>query len=235
MFRIQYLSNININSNEFTFASKQSWYNLTIMDEILDEFLQVPVELANENRPFQHDLVDITRQFIQNKLDMLYSRIIAEFQARNQTKMVLLQKEFEALLIDLDDVLHSNGNFLLGKWLESAKTLATNAVERQLFEFQARNQITTWGPNGQIVDYAVKQWSGMVKDYCLPRWLLFFEQINYAVAKNKGRFSDSKCRKKIFKEIEEPFGIARHEYGTQPSGNTYELAHMIFQKWKGIH
>lgn len=32
--------------------------------------------------------------------------------------------------------------------------------DEQLFEYNARNQITLWGPNGEIVDYANKQWSG---------------------------------------------------------------------------
>ena len=29
-----------------------------------------------------------------------------------------------------------------------------------MFEYNARNQITLWGPNGEIVDYANKQWAG---------------------------------------------------------------------------
>lgn len=29
-----------------------------------------------------------------------------------------------------------------------------------LYEYNARNQITLWGPDGQIKDYANKQWAG---------------------------------------------------------------------------
>lgn len=207
---------------------------MSIFDDILDEFLQGADHSAAEIQPYTHDLVDITRQFIQNKLDILYGRIVAAFQERNETRMVLLEKDFVTLLLDLDDILRSDSNFLLGKWLQGAKAMATSAVERELFEFQARNQITTWGPTGQIVDYAVKQWSGLVKDYCLPRWQYFFEQINLSVTKNKGRFSDSKCRQRIFKGIEEPFNVARRIYPTQPAGDAYVLAQAILRKWKGI-
>lgn len=218
---------------KYRFSHKQSWYNLSIFDDILDDFLRIPNDLVADNELFKHDLVDITRQLIQNKVDMLYPRIIAAFQARNQTLMELLEKDFIALLNDLDVMLQTNDHFLLGTWLASAKASATSAVERQLFEFQARNQITIWGPTGQIVDYAVKQWAGLVKDYCLPRWQYFFEQINFSVAKNKGRFSDSKCRKRIFKEVEEPFGVARHTYPTEASGDPYKMAKLILRKWKG--
>ena len=30
-------------------------------------------------------------------------------------------------------------------------------------EFNARNQVTLWGPNGEINDYAAKSWGGLVK------------------------------------------------------------------------
>lgn len=35
--------------------------------------------------------------------------------------------------------------------------------EKQLYEYNARNQITLWGPRGEIVDYANKQWAGSSK------------------------------------------------------------------------
>ena len=60
---------------------------------------------------------------------------------------------FLDILEDLDRILATNKNFLLGPWLESAKAMATNSRERKLYEFNARNQITLWGPDGQILDY----------------------------------------------------------------------------------
>ena len=60
---------------------------------------------------------------------------------------------FLDILKDLDRILATNKNFLLGPWLESAKAMATDSQERKLYEFNARNQITLWGPDGQILDY----------------------------------------------------------------------------------
>jgi hypothetical protein len=31
-------------------------------------------------------------------------------------------------------------------------------------------QITLWGPDGNILDYASKQWAGLVGDYYASRW-----------------------------------------------------------------
>lgn len=94
------------------------------------------------------------------------------------------------VLADLDRLLATSPGFLLGPWLAAARTLATNdQVGRQhlvlvgwlsaetvcwqdaaLYEFNARNQLTLWGPDGQIMDYAGKQWAGLVADYYIPRW-----------------------------------------------------------------
>lgn len=40
-------------------------------------------------------------------------------------------------------------------------------------EFNARNQVTLWGPTGQINDYAAKHWQGLMGDYYGRRWKLF--------------------------------------------------------------
>ena len=61
---------------------------------------------------------------------------------------------FIDLMKDLELILETNQNFMLGPWLESAKATGTVHEEIANFEFNARNQITLWGPDGQILDYA---------------------------------------------------------------------------------
>ena len=92
------------------------------------------------------------------------------YQQKNLSAMVPLMTNFTNLLADLDYVLGTSPDFLLGTWIERAKSVpGASSSERQLYEFNARNQITLWGPQAQILDYANKQWSGLVKDYYLPR------------------------------------------------------------------
>lgn len=201
---------------------------------MLDHFLQIPVELVVDNELYKHDLIDITRQFVQNKIELLYPSIRTAFAAKSLDDIQNIQQTFEAMLNDLDDALQTSEQFLLGKWLTSAKSLATNQLEEQQYEYNARNQITCWGPNGEISDYAHKQWAGIVRDYCLPRWQLFFSELQQSIAKNKGKFSDSKCRQKIFRQIEEPFTVANKEYPTSGQGDAIELSRQILNKWKGF-
>jgi hypothetical protein len=74
-------------------------------------------------------------------------------------------------IADLDAVLSTDSNYLLGTWLERATQLA-GPGEETLFLFNARNQITLWGWEGEIVDYASKHWAGVVLDYYgTARWV----------------------------------------------------------------
>jgi alpha-N-acetylglucosaminidase len=66
------------------------------------------------------------------------------------------------LLTDLERILATNEAFLLGRWVQSAKDAAADSNEELQFEQNAKNQITLWGPRGEILDYATKQWSGNI-------------------------------------------------------------------------
>jgi len=96
-----------------------------------------------------------------------------------------------ALLADLDSVLTASGHahFSLPAWIAEARAWAsptttlpdnstntsTTAQDASFYEYNARNQVTLWGPTGQISDYASKQWGGLISSYYIPRWQRFFD------------------------------------------------------------
>lgn len=186
-----------------------------------------------DNDLFKHDLVDAIRQMAQNKIDSLFTEVINSYHNKNLTRLKYLSKSFEEILLDLDEILQTSEPFLLGKWLNSSRALASNQVEEQMFEFNARNQITLWGPNGQIVDYAIKQWSGMISDYCWPRWKIFLDQLAASLRKKNAKYSEKKCKEKIFKQVEQPFGVDNKEYIAEATGDTIALAQDFYNKWNG--
>jgi alpha-N-acetylglucosaminidase len=51
------------------------------------------------------------------------------------------------ILLDMETLLASDRRFLLYNWLNDAKEKATNGYERDLYEWNARAQITLWGQN----------------------------------------------------------------------------------------
>jgi hypothetical protein len=99
------------------------------------------------------------------------------------------------VLSDIDKLVATDTAFLLGPFLESARRLGrpqndcfSNILEDSdcghFYEWNARTQITTWNPTrkdsdvipGGPIDYASKHWSGLIRDYYVPRATLLMKQ-----------------------------------------------------------
>ncbi len=64
----------------------------------------------------------------------------------------------------------------LDRWVEQARNCGQSVVEKDFYEANAKRLITTWG--GIQEDYAARTWSGLIKDYYIPRLQLYFSDKN---------------------------------------------------------
>lgn len=209
-----------------------TWYNRTLVFEAFLKFVSASqISTFNSSELFQHDLIDITRQTIQLAVGELYFKLHKEYRSEDIKNFQNTVDTFLKILDELDTILGSGKNYLLGNWLEGAKSQGKNSVEKLNYEFNARNQITLWGPNGEIRDYAAKQWSGLVSDYYKPRWNIFLKSLNQSLV-GKIPFNLTAVKKKIFKTVEEPFGWAKKTYPTSPKGNPIQVIYSFAEKWK---
>lgn len=195
------------------------WYDEKLVKKALFHFLNVAVyETYQMNSLFTHDLVDICRQFMQNQADSLYLDVVNSYKKRDLKKFEIYSQMFLELLSDMDKLLGTHEHYLLGNFLESAKSIASDDEEKAQYEFNARNQITLWGPDGEIIDYATKQWQGIVADYYAPRWNLFFQQLYCSLEQNIG-FNQSQFQKLVYEKVELPFNKDVKMYQIMPEGN----------------
>jgi len=63
--------------------------------------------------------------------DIYHHKLITAFKESNQTEFDISSKSMLTLLDDMNAILSTNQNFLLGKWINSAKALADS---EQVFE-----------------------------------------------------------------------------------------------------
>jgi alpha-N-acetylglucosaminidase len=208
----------------------QNWYNISDLLDAWELFLEASVNFPN-NSLFNHDLVDITRQVLQNRADEIYLSIVELYKQKNMTELVKECSTFLDLLVDMDRILATHSDFLLGPFLESAKAAGSTEKEGLALAFNAKNQITLWGPNGEISDYANKQWSGVILDYFYQRWHVFFVALEVAVKMNR-KVNETECRDRIFQEIELPFNVDNRDYPTYTRGDTMEISRELFEKWR---
>lgn len=175
------------------------------------------------NPSFQYDMVDVTRQLLSNAFVPLYNNLVTAYNRpyANTTNIETSGKRLINLLEILDSVLSTNKHFMLCPWIESAVSWlpGNNDTVKQFFEYDARNQITLWGPRGEISDYASKTWGGLVSSYYIPRWSRFVEYLKTTPASSyiettlnhdllafelewqDYRFNDSICQTKDLRRI----------------------------------
>lgn len=205
------------------------WYDAKYTKKALARFmLTVDNAHLQNNTLFTHDLVDLFRQNLQNTADDLYKEIIEKVRTKDFDGFQRNSNIFLDLLIDLDKLLNTHKDFLLGRFLSQAIETATNDFEWKQYEFNFRNQITLWGPSGQVLDYATKQWSGIVRDYYYPRWQLFFNELGKCLQSNK-RFNQSTFQKMVFNQVELPFNYESKQYPTEPTGENLTFCTVNWQ------
>ena len=93
-----------------------------------------------------------------------------------------ISSNMTTMIKDLDRLLSSNENFLLGLWIAGSRASVSSEAAKNLYEFNARTQVTIWSYHESLVlDYAAKAWGGLVGDFDLPRWQLFLGKVYQAV------------------------------------------------------
>jgi alpha-N-acetylglucosaminidase len=155
------------------------WQNgdATLMYQAAVAFLEAVHTFPNAeaNGPLMYDLVDIVRQATTMFFSDLHRQLsnqgsIAQSRTENVTSSLAAIGALQLDLISSLDLLFStNPNYLLGVWTTRATNLGLSN-ETLLYLYNAKNQITLWGPDAQICDYAAKAWSGLYSSYYHRRW-----------------------------------------------------------------
>ncbi|KAI1280911.1 Alpha-N-acetylglucosaminidase [Halotydeus destructor] len=172
------------------------------------------VKILKSSKTFAYDLVDLTRQSLQVIFTFYYNRTVQAFLNNDVVELVQNGDMLLEILQDMESLLITNEQFLLGRWLMSARKKAANEQEATFYDMMAKNQITLWGPNGQNLDYANKQWSGMVSDYYYPRWKMFLETLELCLCEGH-HFNQTQFNLNVFSQVELPFTQNFKSYSTK--------------------
>jgi len=111
---------------------------------------------------FGFDLVNVARQVLSNYANVLHGALIEAARTKDADAFKKASGQFLRLIEDMDELLATRREFLLGRWLGDARRWGTTEAERARFEWNARRVLTLWGQGPAIDDYARKEWSGML-------------------------------------------------------------------------
>lgn len=179
---------------------------------------------------YQFDLVQVTRQVLGNLAFELRKEALAAYEKKDRQALKAAAERFLTLIDDMDRLTATREELLLGRWLADAVRWATNDEERALYEHNARTLITTWGPaDGVLHDYACKSWSGMLSDFYRPRWQMFFQRLDTALAENRPLDEAAYVREICAWETAWTHRQDRHP--TTPQGNAVTISRALWETY----
>ncbi|WOZ85989.1 alpha-N-acetylglucosaminidase [Segatella copri] len=174
------------------------------------------------NNNFEYDLVDICRQALADQGRKQYLKTMADYKSFSRQEFKKDSDRFLKMILLQDKLLGTRQEFRLGHWIEEARNLGKTAEEKDLYEWNARVQITTWGnricaDNGGLHDYGHKEWQGLLKDFYYLRWSTFMKSLASQLSlQNTPRID--------WYGLEEPWTLQKSPYSSKAEGSPIDVA-----------
>lgn len=213
------------------------WFSLETIERVV--ILMVGVEGSIKDftptalSRYHYDVVDFSKQWFAMIMKVKHQQLIGCYLAKDLACVQSLSETLIEIIDETDQLLGSDGNFLIGTWIEQARSWADSVNDGNMLEFNARNQITMWGPSEQINDYASKQWNGLVGNYYKPRWQMFLDSVVDAVQQGKAWNPDTYNAAKLI--VEQRWQTGKEKFITVPQGNPVELVRELLNKYGTIN
>lgn len=210
-----------------SWSKMQNYYDPTSTEAAARLMLEVADKYKGNNN-FEYDLVDIVRQSLSDRGRIVYNQTIADFKSFDKKSFATHSQEFLNILLAQDRLLGTRSEFRVGRWIEQARNLGTTPEEKDLYEWNARVQITTWGNrvcanDGGLRDYAHKEWNGLLKDFYYKRWAAYWQTLQDVL--------DGKPMVELdYYAMEEPWTLAHNPYASQPEDDCVSVAKEVFNK-----
>ena len=179
---------------------------------------------------YRFDLVHLGRHVLDSLAGPRLQQVNQAFQNKDRAALATATTRYLDLLRDMDALLGTREEFLLGRWLADARRWGTDEKERRLYEWNARTLITLWGPrDGILHEYAQRQWSGLLTGFYLPRWQMFFQRLDAALATDQP--FDEAAFEQAVRDWEVAWTHARERHPAQPQGDAVALARTFRAKY----
>ncbi|MBB6002738.1 alpha-N-acetylglucosaminidase [Arcicella rosea] len=180
---------------------------------------------------FQYDLVDITRQVLANHALFLQKKWKNSFKAKDAAQFKKDAQAFLDLIADMDELLATRKDFMLGPWISSARSWGSTPAEKALYEQNARDLITLWGDaNNPLHEYSNRQWSGLLNDFYKPRWQQFFVELDKSLVENHE--PDLKTFDANIRTWEWNWVTTQKNFPTATKGNSHQVALKMYKKYR---
>lgn len=209
------------------------FYDNVYLAQALESMFKAAIA-SKQTDVYKFDVVNLTRQVLGNYGSELHDKMINAYNQRNTDDFRKYSAQFVQLGLEIDRLLGTRHEFLLGKWLSDASRWGKTSAEKAYYERNAREIITTWHvAGGGLKDYSNRQWNGLMRTYYIPRWIEFIKRLDQSLVQSKPMDMNDFTKWTTVHEqkwVDEPkFGFASIE-----TGNAVEEANQLFEKYRDV-
>jgi alpha-N-acetylglucosaminidase len=206
-------------------------YNNKDLARVLEILLQADT-ISQKSDAYQYDVVNIARQTFGNYGAVINKKMVKAYQNKDIKAFRLYANHFMTLGMEIDTLLGSRHEFLVGRWLGSARYWGKTDDEKSFYERNAREIITCWyKAGGALTDYSNRQWNGLMRRYYLPRWAEFIKRMEQSMV--DGKEIDTKDFAKWCTGFEQNWlDVPTDGFIENETGNGVQIAKRMFEKYK---
>ena len=145
-------------------------------------------ETFGDHPNYRYDITDVVRQTLTDSTYTLLQEISAAYKRGDKKGFRKGYTNYLNMIRDLDRLLSQSDLFTLNRWVNSARAICdevegTTESDRDWLEWNARTLVSVWGPEqsankGRLHDYSNRLWGGMLRDFYLVRWEMFFKALD---------------------------------------------------------
>lgn len=132
------------------------------------------------NPRFKHDLVQLVVQYAGNKTDGLIRSALQLYKEGDTAQARQIFGKVKELMLMMDAMTYTLPEQRLETWIDNARKWGKTKEESDYYEADAKRQVTVWinSSNPTLFEYASKVWSGLIRDYYMPRWQLYADGLS---------------------------------------------------------
>ena len=182
-----------------------------------ERFLKAALKFLSFNKQFSKskfyvdDAVEIASFVLGQKADLWADSARKALNIGNNELYEKTSARAVELLLQADRLLESHALNRLERWTGFATAKSKNLELRNYYEQNAKRIVTSWGP--PVNDYARRVWSGLIRDFYVPRLKASFERI-------QGKSINSNAWEQAW--LSKP-GVSKIKPYSNPSAVAYEL------------
>lgn len=167
------------NNARFKWQYRPYWHRMPTMGidddyfKAVESFLSCAAELgANEN--YRTDAVQYAALYLAAKADILLDAVNWAYVMDDRERAAAFERRFDEVLRGADRLLASHPILRLDRWCGYAERAGCTPEEKARFVGESKRLISTWG-GPTLHDYSPRVWSGVIRDFYLPRWAQYFD------------------------------------------------------------